>query len=121
MATGGGGGTGRANFDALSFVHYVDRASPNIFQYCAAGKHIVRVELSVCKAGDGSQEYVRITLKDVLVVRVATDGVDKDLRAKEIVSLSYAEIKVEAREQNADGSTGASVIGGWSVKENRAA
>ncbi|MDR1062971.1 MAG: type VI secretion system tube protein Hcp [Azoarcus sp.] len=55
-AFGGGLGVGRANFNALSFTHYVDRATSALFQYCAAGKHIPKVELSACKSGDGAKE-----------------------------------------------------------------
>jgi type VI secretion system secreted protein Hcp len=35
-----GGGTGKASFEELSFVHYVDRASPVLWQACANGAHI---------------------------------------------------------------------------------
>ncbi|MDR2093431.1 MAG: type VI secretion system tube protein Hcp, partial [Azoarcus sp.] len=74
MATGGGGGVGRADFPPLTFTHYIDRASPNLFKYCAAGKPIPKVELSACKAGEGSKEFVNIKLFEVLVVDVGPNG-----------------------------------------------
>jgi type VI secretion system secreted protein Hcp len=120
MFTGGGGGVGKASFEALSFTHFVDRASSNLFQYCAAGKHIPTVEVSACKVGDGSQEYMRITLSDVLVTGVALKGATDDIKPQEVVMLSYAKIKIEVREQNADGSLGPAVVGTWDVKQNRA-
>jgi len=118
MFTGGGGGVGKANFDALSFVHFVDKATPNLFQYCAAGKHIPSVLVSACKAGDGSKEYMRITLSDALVTHAGPYGSSEDARVKEKVELSYSKIKVEVKEQNADGSMGSIVTGTWDVKRN---
>jgi type VI secretion system secreted protein Hcp len=119
MFTGGGGGVGKASFDVLTFTHYVDRATPNLFQYCAAGRHIPTVEVSACKAGDGSQEYMHITLTDVLVTHAGPTGSTDDARVKETVGLSYSKIKVEVKEQNADGSVGAAVTGTWDVKQNK--
>jgi type VI secretion system secreted protein Hcp len=36
------------------------------------------------------------------------------------VGISYAKIKVEVKEQNANGSMGAAVTGTWDVKQNQA-
>ncbi|MCL1825666.1 MAG: type VI secretion system tube protein Hcp [Betaproteobacteria bacterium] len=119
--TGGGSGVGKASFDSLSFTHYVDKTSPNLFMYCALGKHIPKVELSCCKSGGGSQEYMRITLDDVIVTSVSPSGANSDTQVKESVNLSYAKIKIEAKEQKADGSMGPAVTGAWNVKENKQA
>jgi len=118
--TGGGGGVGKASFDALNFTHYVDKATPNLMQYCAAGKHIDTIEVSCCKVGDGAQEYMRITLTDCIVTHAGPSGFSDDARVKETVGISYSKIKVEVKEQNADGSMGAAVTGTWDVKQNQA-
>lgn len=120
MFTGGGGGVGKASFDALSFTHYVDKATPNLLQYCASGKHIGTVQVSCCKVGDGSQEYMHITLTDCLVTHAGPSGSSDDARVKETVSLSYSKIEVKVKEQNADGSMGAEITGHWDVKQNQA-
>ncbi|MDR3213435.1 MAG: type VI secretion system tube protein Hcp [Azoarcus sp.] len=118
MSTGGGGGVGKADFPALTFAHYVDRATPNLFKYCAAGKHIPKVEISVTKSGGGQEEYQRITLGDVLVVSSTPSG-SADALWVETVGLSYATISIEVREQNANGSMSAPITGTWDVKQNR--
>jgi type VI secretion system secreted protein Hcp len=118
MFSGGGGGVGKADFNGVTFSHYFDRASPNLFKYCAAGKHIPKVEISGCKSGGGQQEFVRVTLTDVIVTGV-TPGGDAGSMWVETVSLSYSQIVIEAKEQNADGSMGAGIAGGWDVKENK--
>lgn len=120
MSTGGGGGVGKANFSDLAFTHYIDKASPNLMQYCSSGRHISSVELSCCKVGDGSQEYMHVTLTDCLVTHVRPVGATNSPRVIEEVGLSYAKIKVEVKEQNSDGSMGASTTGTWDVKQNKA-
>lgn len=117
--TGGGGGVGKANFDSLTFTHYLDKSTPNLMQFCAAGKHIPNVEVSCCKVGDGSQEYVRITLNECLITSAGPRGASSDIRLKESVSIAYAKIKVEVKEQKPDGSMGPAVTGTWDVKQNK--
>ncbi|MDR2093214.1 MAG: type VI secretion system tube protein Hcp [Azoarcus sp.] len=118
MFTGGGGGVGRADFPPLTFTHYIDRASPDLFKYCAAGKPIPKVELSACKAGEGSKEFVNIKLFEVLVVDVGPNG-SSGGQTIETVSLSYSKIEIKVKEQNADGNMGAEISGTWNVKENK--
>ncbi|MDR1425030.1 MAG: type VI secretion system tube protein Hcp [Azoarcus sp.] len=117
--TGGGGGVGKADFNGLAFTHYFDRASPNLFKYCAAGKHIATVEISGCKSGGGQQEFVHVKLSDVIVIGVTPNGNAGSMWV-ETVSLAYSQIVIEAKEQKADGSMVAGVSGGWNVKENKA-
>ena len=120
MSSGGGGGVGRADFKGLVCSHFLDRASPALFKYCAAGKHVPTVEVSVCKSGGGQQEFVHIVLSDVLVTSVEPGGAAGDMLA-ETVCLSYSKIVIEVKEQSASGSMSATVSSGWNVKENREA
>lgn len=119
--TGGGVGVGKASFDVLAFTHYIDKASPNLFMFCALGKHIPKVELSCCKSGGGQQEYMRVTLEDVIVTFVSPSGANSQEQVIEAASLSYSKIKIEVKEQKPDGSMGAVVTGAWNVKENKQA
>jgi type VI secretion system secreted protein Hcp len=119
--TGGGGGVGKANFSEFVFTHYVDKSTPNLMKYCASGKHISEVVLSCSKVGDGAQQYMTVTMNDVLVTHVRPVGATNSPRVIEEVGLSYAKIKVEVKEQNGDGSLGAATTGAWDVKQNKAA
>jgi type VI secretion system secreted protein Hcp len=117
MHTGGGGGVGKADFAPLMFTHYLDKSSPNLLNYCAAGKHIPSVIISVCKVGDGSQEFAKIVLTDVIVANVSPGG-SSGSAMTETVALAYSKIETFVKEQNADGSMGTAVHGNWNVKEN---
>ncbi|MDR2208601.1 MAG: type VI secretion system tube protein Hcp [Azoarcus sp.] len=121
---GEGNATGRANFDTLSFTHYVDKTSPNLFQYCANGKHIPKVVLECCKS-DGTEKgsfcYFQITLETAIVTHVSPAGSSSDQgRVHESVSLAAKKIQVEYKGQQAGGSLAAAVTTTWDIAKNQA-
>lgn len=113
------GGAGKANFGALTFSHRFDKSSPNLFQCCAAGKHIPKTLVSVCKSGGGQQEYILITLEDMLITSVVPSG-SEGAEWVEAVNMCYSKIKIETKEQAEDGGMLATVAGGWDIKQNEA-
>ncbi len=58
MHAGSGLGSGKVSVTNLDFDHYIDRASPNLFKYCASGKHIPQAILVMRKAGGNPLEYL---------------------------------------------------------------
>ena len=101
---GGGAGSGKVNVQDLSFTKYIDSATHLLNQHCATGKHIPEAKLVVRKAGDKPLEYLKITLKDILVTSVSTGGSGGEDRLTENVSLNFAEYKIEYTPQKKDGS-----------------
>jgi type VI secretion system secreted protein Hcp len=63
-------------------------------------------------------EYIKITMKDVLVSSVSTGGGNGDNRITEIITLNFAEYKVEYTPQKKDGSGGAPIVAGWNIVRN---
>jgi type VI secretion system secreted protein Hcp len=116
---GGGGGVGKADFGNFSFTHFFDRASPVLLKYCAAGKHIPEVTISVCKSGGRQEEYIKITLSECIITSVVPNG-SSGSQWTELVAIAYSKITIEYREQNTDGSLSSdgSVNGGWNIKQN---
>ena len=51
LASGGGLGAGKASFNDLHVVARIDMAAPAVMKHCASGKHLSKIELSMCKAG----------------------------------------------------------------------
>jgi type VI secretion system secreted protein Hcp len=119
MVTGGGGGIGKVSFDDLQVVAYADKATPAILKFCANGKHIPQVQLSICKAGGSQVEYKRITLTDVLVSALQQNASQNS----EAVQISYrfqaAKVKQQYWEQTDQGGKGSESVLAWSIKENR--
>jgi type VI secretion system secreted protein Hcp len=121
MQQGSGGGSGKATVKDLSFVHDVDRASPNLMKYCLTGKHIPEAKLTVRKAGGTPLEYLRLTMTDVVITNVQPAGSSKDEIIKEQVSMSFAKVKQEYTVQNQQGGSGGAVTAGYDIKLNKEA
>lgn len=118
-AHGGAGGAGKAAFQDFSFVTPVSKASPKLFLACASGEHIKQAILTARKAGKGQQEFLKVTLTDLLVSSYQTDAAGGDAVPTDQVSLNFSKIEVAYREQKADGSLGESQVAGWDIKANK--
>lgn len=114
-STGGGGGSGKATFQDISFKKGIDKSSPILFQSVPEGKHYKSATL-MGRRTDGSQ-FMVVKLSDVLVSSF-TQGAAGDMPT-ESFSLNYTKIEFDYMPQNPDGSTGAPVHGGWDVKANK--
>ena len=101
---GPGGGSGKANFQDLSFTHFIDKCSPNLMIACANGKHFGEALLTVRKAGEKPLEYLKLTLTDLIISSVTTGGSGGEDRLTENVSLNFAKWKLEYTPQKKDGS-----------------
>ncbi len=119
MAVGGGGGAGKVNFGDLEIIALIDKSTPAILKYCASGKHVNSVELSVCKAGGSQTEYTRITLTDVLVTSVRYTGARSEDSLGVAYSFQAAKVKQQYWQQSESGGKGAEVSAGWNIKENK--
>jgi type VI secretion system secreted protein Hcp len=117
---GGGGGAGKVAMQDFHFVMKVNKASPKLMLACADGEHIKKAVLTCRKAGKEQQEFLKITMSDLLVSSYQTGGSAKgDLVPLEQISLNYAKIEFEYKEQKPDGTLGGAVKSGWDVKANK--
>ena len=101
---GAGGGVGKATFHDFNFAHHVDRASPLLMKACATGQHISDATITVRKAGQGQQEYLIITMTDILVSSVSTSVSAEGGSTIEGVVLAFAKVDLEYKPQKPDGS-----------------
>ncbi|MFA1604544.1 Hcp family type VI secretion system effector [Alcaligenes faecalis] len=121
MSSGGGGGQGKANFNDLHVVARIDKAAPAVMKHCASGKHLSKVELSVCKAGGEQVEYSKITLEEVLVTSVQLNA-ERDVESVMVnYSFQAARVKQQYWEQSDRGSKGAETLVAWDIKQNKEA
>lgn len=118
VSTGGGAGVGKATFHDLTFVHKVDKASPNLLMACATGSHYDEATLTHRKSGKEQQEFLIYKLNEVYITSVSHGGQpDGDL--SESVSLQFAKVAVEYHPQKADGSLDAAVFFKYDIKGNK--
>src|SRR5687768_7782240 len=94
-APGGGAGAGKASFNDFNFTHHIDKASPILMKACATGNHIKEATITVRKAGKGQQEFLIITMTDVLVTSVAMTVSAEEEATMEGVSLAFAKVDLE--------------------------
>jgi type VI secretion system secreted protein Hcp len=121
MAYGGGGGAGKVQMQDFNFTMKVNKASPKLFLACATGDHIKKGTLTCRKAGKEQQEFLKITMSDILVSSFQQGGQgSSDVIPMESISLNFAKIEYEYKEQKADGSVSGPVKAGYNLKENKA-
>ena len=119
-AAGGGGGSGKAHLQDFSFVMLANKATPKLFLACCNGDHIPKAVLTCRKAGKDQQEYLKVTLTDLLVSSVQSGGPHKgEVMPYDSVTVNFARIEIEYKEQKADGSLHGSIKTGWCLKSNK--
>jgi type VI secretion system secreted protein Hcp len=116
---GGGGGSGKVSVQDISITKYVDKASPNLMMACCNGKHYKEALLTVRKAGESPLEYIKLTMKEVIVSNVSTGGSGGEDRLTENVTLNFGEYKIDYQAQGPDGkAAGGPVSAAWNVAKN---
>ena len=121
-AAGGGGGAGKVSMQDFHFVMRVNKASPKLMLACATGHHIKEAVLTCRKAGKEQQEFLKVKFTDLLVSSYQTGGsANGDVVPLDQISLNFAKIELEYKEQKADGTLGGAVKAGYDLKLNKEA
>jgi type VI secretion system secreted protein Hcp len=118
FSSGGGGGGGKVSMQDFQFTMQVNKATPKLIQACATGQHIKKAVLTCRKGGTKEpQEYLKITFSDLLVSSYQTGGSGGDNAIpEEQISLNFAKIEYEYREQKSDGTLGGALKAGYDLK-----
>jgi type VI secretion system secreted protein Hcp len=116
---GGGGGAGKVVMQDFHFVMKTNKASPKLLLACATGEHIKKAVLTCRKAGGEQQEYMTMTLSDLLVSSFQTSGSQGDVIPMDQISLNYSKIEYEYKPQTEKGTLGAAVKVGYDLKLNK--
>jgi type VI secretion system secreted protein Hcp len=121
MAFGGGGGAGKVQMQDFQFMMNVNKASPTLFLACADGRHIKQAVLSARKAGKDQQDYMKVTLGDLMVSSFNTNGAgNANALPLDSISLNFATVEIEYKVQNQDGSLGAGTKVKYDLKQMKA-
>jgi type VI secretion system secreted protein Hcp len=117
---GSGAGAGRVRFDEFTFKKGIDSASPQLFQDSVTGQHLQKAVLFAVKPGEAQQQYLKVTLSNVVVssYRVASQHPDGEGEV-ETVTLDFQKIDYQYTPQNRDGSSGAPITAGWDLSANK--
>ena len=88
----------------FTFTARTSKASPQLFLHCAQGKHIKQAVLTVRKAGQAQQEYIKMKLNDVLISSYTIGGEEDVGRPEDAFSLNFVKIAYDYFAQKSDGS-----------------
>ena len=88
----------------------INKAGPALFLACCQGDHIPKGVLTCRKAGKEQQEFLKVTFSDILVSSYQTGGSGgSDILPTDQISLNFAKIEIEYKEQQKTGGMGGSV------------
>lgn len=118
---GGGHGAGKVAAQDFHFTMKVSKASPKFFLACANGEHLKEAIVTARKAGKEQQEFLKIKFTELLVSSYQTGGSGHaDIIPVDQISINFAKMEVEYKEQNADGTLGGTTKAGYDFKANKA-
>ncbi|HEY7394988.1 MAG TPA: type VI secretion system tube protein Hcp [Gemmatimonadaceae bacterium] len=118
-AHGSGGGAGKVHMQDFHFVTQFSKASPSLFLACATGQHIKSAYLFCRKAGGKQEEFLKISLSDLIVSSYQTGGSGgSDIIPMDQVSFNFSKIEMEYKEQTKDGAVSGPVKAGYDLKAN---
>jgi type VI secretion system secreted protein Hcp len=102
---GTSGTKARRSYKSLVVRKGIDCASTALLNALASNDELREATLTMRKAGEGQQDYFRLTLKGA---RVTSIDMDTDLNGNtlEVVSISFTEVDIEYRMQQGTGSRG---------------
>jgi len=115
---GTGGGAGKVSIHDISITKHIDKASPNLIAACCSGKHFKEAILTIRKAGEKPLEYLKISMKDIIISHVTMSSNEGNESLTETVDLNFAEFTTEYVPQRADGSGEAAIEAGFSIAKN---
>lgn len=125
---GSGGGSGKVEMKDFEFRMVSNKASPKLFLMCATGEHVPQAKLVCRKSGSGQQDFLTVTFSNCLVSAFKTVGnmplgiaekPEQDtVLPTDVISLNFARIEIEYKEQKNDGSMGAVIKSGYDLKLN---
>lgn len=113
-ASGGGSGRGKAAPQDFAFVHHYDKASPVLAKQCIAGKHFKDMVMTCRKAGEGQQDYLKVTLKEVFITSLDPSG-SQGGDVMETVQCTYKDVEFVYKTQDDKGAPKGEVKFGWNV------
>jgi type VI secretion system secreted protein Hcp len=118
-SSSGGGTVQRADFQDLSIVKELDKASPKLSLKCAAGEHIPTIKLELCRSGGDKLIYMEYELSEVIVSSISVGGGGGGVPT-ESVTFNYSKIKWNyIQQKRADGAGGGNIPASWSLALNK--
>ena len=115
---GTGAGGGKISMNDFHFVMRHCSSSPTLFLFCANGKHLKEAVLTCRKAGETQQNFLIVTMSDVLISSYQTGGSQAGEVPMDQISLNYSKIEIDYLAQDEKGITKSAGKKWWDMKTN---
>ena len=118
-AFGKGSGASKSDVHDIVVTKLTDLSTAPLMKSCTCGKTIGDAIITIRKAGgDAPVEYLKVELKEVFVSQFHVGATDNGGIAQETVGLNFAKVEFHYTPQDATGTAGATVSGGYDIKKN---
>ncbi len=120
-SSAGGASAERADFRDFKFKKLLDKSSPKLALACAAGTHIDKIVVELCRAGTDKVTFMTYTLTNCLISRIETisGGDTSGNFPAEMVKINYGKIEWAYTKQNrSGGGADGQVATGWDLQKN---
>lgn len=115
---GGGAGAGKVSMQDFNFVMRTNSASPLLFLFCSNGKHLKEAVLTCRKAGGKQENFMVVTMSDILISSYQTGGSSGGEVPMDQISLNYSKIEIDYLVQDEKGITKSAGKKWWDMKTN---
>jgi type VI secretion system secreted protein Hcp len=116
-SSAGGGTTGRATFQDLSFTKLLDKATPKLALACADGTHIDKIVPEVCRAGTDKVKFMTFELSNCIISKVLMESGGS--LPFENVGITYGRVQwCYTLQIRAGGGAAGNVATGWDLQRN---
>ncbi len=113
-----GGGTGKVHVQDITFSKITDKASPNLFSFCATHKDIPEAVISCYKAaGEQRVKYLEIKMTECIITSCQQSAGSGGI-PMESASINFAGITYIYTTQATDQAAGGPIEWTWTVPEH---
>lgn len=113
IGAGGGAGAGKVTLSNFTVSKRTDASSVPLFLACCKGDHFANAEVTIRRAGGEQIEFLKYTFDTLFVEDISWSGGTGDEGPMETLSLAYGSVEMTYTPQNADGTAGSAIVGGW--------
>jgi type VI secretion system secreted protein Hcp len=117
-SSAGGASAERADFAEFTLSKLLDIATPQLALACAAGTHIDRIVVAICRAGKDKVKFMEYRFANCLISAFATHSAHGEFPVDD-VAIHYGQIEWHYTRQNrAGGGPMGNLAAGWSLEKN---
>lgn len=94
----------------ISIVKRVDKSSPTLFAIAAAGLPVSKATFSVRRSGEDPEDFLVVTLSDVIVTSVSQGGAQGSGTPTESVTFGFSSAKISYKQQSDSGTVADAIV-----------